>query len=347
MTRKIVCHSILAALVLIAVCSAVPSPLISADNLSSTVDLIGTGSYPADFLSSSDGAFGSDLGLGEFDLGLSVSIDSIPSTAVMQDFANRTSVLLSEDVAGEGGDLYSPVPPTQVVPSERVHLASETAITPTTGVFPNLIFQPAVQLYGPVINNFQAYGADSAYTNGFAASSGLGVASFKKRQLAGGLMSPLGPGSLVGSSAGGAFGHIPIAGSGFGGPIGSPPVIVNGAPTDVATDTLIQPIVNIQPHALQPVPVPVSAPYDYPVPVGVSVPVGPIGGWGSSDSGWGEWGSGWHGGGDCDGNCDGNRWGNDWWGDGWGSGWKGGWGSGWKGGWGNDCDWDWSNDCNW
>ncbi|KAF9125497.1 hypothetical protein BGW39_007343 [Mortierella sp. 14UC] len=348
MARKIVRHSILAALVLIAACSAVPSPFIaspdlaSVDPLNGTIDPLGTGSYTTDLLSSPADAFRTNLGLAGSDLGLNASIDPIASATAMGDFSDPTaalfggptSALLSGDVAGGGGGgvLDSLVPPTQVVPSQRVHLASETKVTPTTGVFPNLIFQPAIQLYDPLVNNFQTYGVGPAYTNGYAGGSGLGVASFKKRQLAGGPVGLSGPSGLSGGPAGGAFGPGPIGGA-IGGSMGTPPVIVNGAPTNVATDTLIQPIVNIQPHALQPVPVPISAPYDYPVPVGVSVPVGPvgpvgsIGGWGGNDCDWGKWGGRRHGGKDCD---------DDW-----------SWGNNWGGGWGDDCDWGWGNGCNW
>ncbi|KAK3832399.1 MAG: hypothetical protein J3R72DRAFT_495168 [Linnemannia gamsii] len=349
MTRKIVRHSILTALILIATCSAAPSPLIltSPDILSSSsidtfgnVDPLSTDHNA--FLSNPD-AFGSGLGVNVSDFGLSGpgSLDPISSSAAVGYFADPTSAFLSSGGVGVGdvgvqSNLDNFEPPTQVVPSQRVHLASETEVTPTTGVFPNLIFQPAIQLYDPLVNNFQTYGVGPAYTNGYAGAGrngGLGGATlFEKRQLVGGSMGSAGPvGGPIGGglAGGGAFGPSPM-----GGPMGLPPTIVNGAPTDVSTDTLIQPIVNIQPHALQPIPVPVSTPYDYPVPVGVPVPVRPIGpvgggGWVGSDCDWGKWGSGWHGGDDCDDDRGKNHWGNSWGG---------------GGGWGDDCDWGWGND---
>jgi hypothetical protein len=339
MTRKVVRHSIIAALAFITACSALPSPLITSPGLASADTLSGSavldiGSYTTDLFSNPADPFGINQSLTESDLGLNTLIDPIP----VRDFGDSTtallddpiSALLSGDIAGGGGRgergrrgeaLDSLMPPTQVVPSQRVHLASETEVTPTTSIFPNLTFQPSIRLYDPLINDFQTYGVGPEYTNEYLGDSGgFDVAPFKKRQIAGGL-------------AGGAFGPSPIGGGDVSSPMGSPPFIVNGIPTDVTTDTLIQPIVNIQPHTLQPVPIPVSAPYNYPVPIGVSVPVGSIepvgfpGGWGSNDYDWGKWGGGWHGSRDCD---------DDW-----------NWGEGWRGGWDDDYDWGWDNDYNW
>lgn len=350
MTRKFVRHSLLAALALVAVYSAAPAPaplpLLLTDPNSAPLGSVGSHGFlgtsgldPTDLLTSPD-AFGSNLG----------ALDSTPSDLLsggggFDSFASPIQVGgtgglvdpgFSSGFLSGGGDLASPAftpdllsgglgagpdsivtPPDQVVPSQTAQLTSETDVVPITGVYPKLTFQPAIQLYNPLVNNFQTYGVGPAYTNGFAGRGGLGLASFKKRQLGGMPMGPSGP---------------------VGGPGGSPPTTVNGAPTDVSTDTLIQPIVNIQPHALQPVPVPVSQPYDYPVPVGVSVPVGPIGpvgpvggggGW-DGDCDLGKWGGGWRGG-ECDG------WGSNSWGSGglWG-------GNSWGNcPWGEDCDGDW------
>ncbi|KAG0288657.1 hypothetical protein BGZ96_007574 [Linnemannia gamsii] len=292
MTCTFVRHSLLVAIALIVVCSAAPAPVplhISDPDL---------GSLGSDLLANPD-EFGSALG--------ALGRASTPSD-LLSGGAGLDSFVSPIQVGGAGGDLVDPAfssdllnggtgvgidsvaaPADQFVPSQTVHLSSQTEIVPTTGVFPNLIFQPAIQLYDPLVNNFQTYGVGPAFTNSYAVGrlggGGLGLASFEKRQI--GPMGPPGPVSPA------------LGGFGPGGPMGSPPTIVNGAPADVSTDQLIRPIVNIQPHALQPVPVPVGTPYDYPVPVGVSVPVGPVGG-----GGWGKWGGGW---GDWDGGF-----GNDW-----------------------------------
>ncbi|KAF9155694.1 hypothetical protein BG015_008925 [Linnemannia schmuckeri] len=338
MTRKFVRHSLLAALALVAVCSTAPAPsrlLLTDSDLGSLGSLGTTGLNLAGFLASPD-AFDSDLSTfaptstsdllsGGGGLDSSAAPIQVGGTGGLVDPAFTPDLLSG---GGGGGDLIDPVfppdllsevgtgldnitaSPDQVVPSQAVQLTSETDVVPTTRVHPNLIFQPAIQLYDPLVNNFQTYGVGPAYSRGFAGRGELGLASLKKRQLGGGPMNPVG---LV------------------GGPGGPPPTIVNGAPTDVSTDTLIRPIVNIQPHALQPVPVPVSQPYDYPVPVGVSVPVGPVGSggcWGG-DCNWGKWGGKW-----CGDDCD------SWNGSSWGGGgpWDGNsWGSG---SWGDDCDWD-------
>ncbi|KAG0208935.1 hypothetical protein BGX33_005973 [Mortierella sp. NVP41] len=344
MARKLVRHSILAALALAAACSAPPPYLLSSLDLSSSADpttTSGSGldsepSWPTLDADPSDNPPNATLGsfagfdrTGFFD-------DPVSAAAPEGGFpadpnADPSSLLLSVR-GGDGDDLDTFAPPTQTVPTQTVHLASETEVTPTTGVFPNLIFQPAIQLYDPLVNNYQTYGAGPAYTSGYAGGSagdagggggglglasfqklqlahGSGLASFKKRQLAGDPR-PMGPQGPGGAGFGGPGG--PEGPGGPGGPGGPYSTIVNGAPTDVSTDTLIRPIVNIQPHALTPIPVPVSAPYEYPVPVGVSVPVKPHGPVGKC----GKWD-------DC-------KWGGSTWGD---------WGGG--GGWGDDCDWNW------
>ncbi|KAF9896443.1 hypothetical protein BX616_007438 [Lobosporangium transversale] len=162
------------------------------------------------------------------------------------------------------------LPPPPVVPQQDVQIESQTDIISTTGVFPKLIFRPAVQLFDPMVTHYQnsnnipfsfplplpfpfsnsaaapaiAYNDDlDDPTNDFYLSSAppsLPPTSFRKRQL--------GPAS------------------------GPDPAGVIGSSSSVSVDTLIKPIVTVQPHALQPVAVPVSQPYNYPVPVGVPVP---------------------------------------------------------------------------
>ncbi|KAF9548211.1 hypothetical protein EC957_006978 [Mortierella hygrophila] len=359
MARKFVCHSLLVALTLVVVCSAAPapapSPLLLTDPDPASLGSLGTtGLDPTNLLASPD-AFGPDLDA----LDLTSPSNFLSGGGGFGSFAFPIQVAgtgglvdpgLTSDLLSGGGDLANPAftpdllsgglgkgldslvaPPGQIVPSQTVQLTSETEVIPTTRIHPNLIFQPAIQLFDPLVNNVQTPGVGPAYTNGFAGSGRFGLASFKKRQLGRGPLGTPGP---------------------IGGPGGSPPTIVNGTPTDVSTDTLIQPIVNIQPHALQPVPVPVSQPYNYPVPVGVSVPVGPVGPvggggcWGG-DCDWGKRGGGWRGG-DCGGwGC--NSWGSEgpWSRNSWGGG--GPWGGSSCGGgqWGDDCDWDWGFDNDW
>ncbi|KAF9964365.1 hypothetical protein BGZ70_006567 [Mortierella alpina] len=218
----------------------------------------------------------------------------------------------------EGGDVGSADVLTQTIPQNTVQLGSDTIITPTTAVLPQLIYRPGIEIHSPVVHDFQAYdrypggygydgyygglhgdhygspyayggdysgnyssdygndygidycggyGSDysgdyggdyggdynSDYTGGFMSdpfSSGL-----QKRQLR--------PASRP-SRSGPAFGNRPSD--------ASCPSGIAGCPSGISKDTLIQPIVSIQPYASAPVPVPVSEPYDYPVPVGVSVP---------------------------------------------------------------------------
>ncbi|KAK3825369.1 MAG: hypothetical protein J3Q66DRAFT_436460 [Benniella sp.] len=178
----------------------------------------------------------------------------------------------------------------QILPQQDIQIASETNVVPTTGVFPKLIFQPAIQLFDPLVSSYPSFGSIMATGiqgsgllpnpgpfmgaagavpfmgmlpggdgggggGGIAAQSplpspgavgggGSPVGMFKKRQLESGL-------------GGVAAGSIGATGAGRG---------IVGTPSGISTDMLIQPIVTIQPHALQPVPVPVSQPYSYPVP---------------------------------------------------------------------------------
>ncbi|KAF9185528.1 hypothetical protein BGZ51_000606 [Haplosporangium sp. Z 767] len=208
-------------------------------------------------------------------------------------------------------------PPIEVVPQQSVDVVSETNIVPITGVFPQLAYQPIIDVFDPIVNDYQTFGGldfggsaigspilggavmgDPNLGLSFGDPSlemlGLGSARFldfdaapggmlRKRQLV--------PPPLSGFSPSGApSGPFPP------GPVNTPvPQSIVGAPSGIALDTLIQPVVSVQPHALQPIPFPVSEPYNYPVPVSVSVP------W---DDGF-KWGFG----GDWDQNCD---WGHDW-----------------------------------
>ncbi|KAG0215099.1 hypothetical protein BGX28_000804 [Mortierella sp. GBA30] len=258
------------------------------------------------------------------------ALDHLPDSVL------NSSSDLSPTPFGADGD-----PLTQTMPQHAVQLGSDTVITPTTGVFPQLIYRPGIQIYDPLVNDYQTYGeypgnydyrgylGFSRYTGGYGSDLGFrGYDSgysgqsgetpydgpntgFKKRHL--GLSGPVCPAAGLpefspglGSISSGRYG--PSAGA------TSCPSGIVGAPSGIAKDTLIRPIVSIQPYASEPVPVPVSQPYNYPVPVGVSVPWCESGydrswggdgdfnkcsscGWGHRDCDWdnsGNWG-GWGG----------------------------------------------------
>ncbi|KAG0309088.1 hypothetical protein BGZ97_013164, partial [Linnemannia gamsii] len=183
MTRKFVHHSLLAAIALIAVCSAAPAPLplLLSDPDPGSLGSLGTSGHdPTDLLANS-GAFGSNLGAtlnptstSSGLLSEGAGLDGFPSPIQVGGAAGGDLInpAFSSDLlnggAGVGLDSIA-TPPDLAVPSQTVHLGSETEIVPTTGVFPNLIFQPAIQLYDPLINNFQTYGVGPAFTNGYAA----------------------------------------------------------------------------------------------------------------------------------------------------------------------------------
>lgn len=220
-----------------------------------------------------------------------------------------------------GADLGpSPFPP-HVLPQQDVHIGSETDVVPTTGVFPKLIFQPAIQLFDPLVSSYPSFGSimttgiqgSGLFPNADPSMGAAGVTPFMGMLPGGGggiASQPLPP-SLPGAMGGGG---PPVGmfkkrqlGSGLGGvPPGSPSAVgtsreIVGTPSGVSTDMLIQPIVTIQPHALQPVPVPVSQPYSYPVPVTVPAP------WfGSQCDGAGCGTCKWGGGGGCWGCCNDN-----------------------------------------
>ncbi|KAF8978999.1 hypothetical protein BGZ46_005936 [Entomortierella lignicola] len=180
---------------------------------------------------------------------LLVSITAAPSASHL--LSNQDlSDLSSSDVIPPSSAIASGS--TQVIPQQNVQIGSETGVYPVTGVYPSLIYQPAVQLYNPLVNNYQSSDPYDPFNNGgngfdssYPGDTPLGVnpdpaSLINKRQVS------VGPNAQSGG--------------------------VVGTPSDVSTNTLIEPIVTIQPHAFQPVPVPVSQPYTVPVPVGVSVP---------------------------------------------------------------------------
>ncbi|KAG0309097.1 hypothetical protein BGZ99_000981 [Dissophora globulifera] len=68
---------------------------------------------------------------------------------------------------------------SRVIPSQDVQIGSQTDVIPTTGVFPKLVFQPAIQLYDPVVSNFQSGGSygDDHDTNDYDGDSDYGDGS--------------------------------------------------------------------------------------------------------------------------------------------------------------------------
>ncbi|KAG0259310.1 hypothetical protein BG011_002731 [Mortierella polycephala] len=217
-------------------------------------------------------------------------------------------------------------PPTEVVPQQSVDVVSETNIAPVTGVFPQLTYQPNIDVFNPIVNDYQAFGGlgfggpaiggpvigspifGGAAMGGPSFGLGFGDPSIEMLDLRGAPFLDFGaaPGGMLrkrqlvapplsGFSPAGALGG-PFSLGSAGIPV---PQGIAGAPGGITLDTLIQPIVSVQPHAFQPVPVPVSEPYNYPVPVGVSVPTGDGYKWGFGGD-WGQdydWG---HDGGYCD-----------------------------------------------
>lgn len=249
-----------------------------------------------------------------------------------QDLAGSSAVLGPAATAGDAdpGDLSGvnvagdvPVASSQALPQQSVQLGSETDIVPVTGVYPQVVYQPAIQIYDPDVSDFQTYGGRGGVyggcSNGMYGGSvgGLGNDAVDMGDLApSGVVGPDGGlykrqlGPLGGGIVGGPAGPLGVGAAGFGGPggpgAGGPPSSIVGALSGISTNTVIQPIVSIQPHAYQPVPILVSQPYNYPVPVGVSVPAFPFGrscrrgrhgfGFGDDfDCGFDD---------DCDANCD-------------------------------------------
>lgn len=247
---------------------------------------------------------------------------------------------LMNGVGPAAGGLLPPSPlgpQVQVVPQQDIQIGSETDVLPTTGVFPKLIFQPAIQLFDPFVTRFPSFGS---ILNGAFPGAGTPLIGDPFMNLGmpgpaipmmnsfGGSMPPMGEAPLAAGPGPGPVGLPGAAGPGpglagvpgaaplgpmfrkrqldptLGGPLtgcsgttGAGLGIV-GTPSGIATDTLIQPIVTIQPHALQPVGVPVSQPYSYPVPVSVPSPwfgtPSPACGTGCATSKWGSgcWGGG-------------------------------------------------------
>ncbi|KAF9353246.1 hypothetical protein BGX26_008992 [Mortierella sp. AD094] len=171
---------------------------------------------------------------------------------------SASHLLSDQDLNGlaplDPSPLPAPVAPasTQVIPQQDIQVGSETDVYPVTGVYPSLIYRPAIQLYDPLVNNFQSYGAYNPLDD----NSDYGYGDYPDD---GSSYLDNGPAGIINKR------QVPTGPSGQSGG-------VVGAPSDISTNTVIQPIVRIQPHALQPVPVPVSQPYTVPVPVGVSVP---------------------------------------------------------------------------
>ncbi|KAF9571684.1 hypothetical protein EC968_000281 [Mortierella alpina] len=234
------------------------------------------------------------------------TVDSLSNSVNGTPNSSFAAPLGGSDIIGPADAL------TQTVPRNTVQLGSDTVIIPTTAVLPQLIYRPGIEIHGPVVRDYQtcgqhpggyehsgpygdpyggycgrpygcdyggAYGSDYGYdygdeyggdygndyggdyggdyTSGYDGGlmGGAFASSLKKRQLR-----PAAPPSR----------SDPVFGSRPGD--ASCPSGIVGCPSGISKDTLIQPIVSIQPYASAPVPVPVSEPYDYPVPVGVSVP---------------------------------------------------------------------------
>ncbi|KAI8596783.1 hypothetical protein EDD21DRAFT_438328 [Dissophora ornata] len=106
--------------------------------------------------------------------------------------AGPTGIGASPAGASLGPTTSSSIPTagSQVVPQQDVQVGSETDVVPTTGVFPNLVFQPAIQLFDPVVSNFQTYG--SGIGSGAAPSVSSGTFS-KRRDGCGSSAVPTGP----------------------------------------------------------------------------------------------------------------------------------------------------------
>ncbi|KAG0005664.1 hypothetical protein BGZ80_005283 [Entomortierella chlamydospora] len=127
----------------------------------------------------------------------------------------------------------------QVIPPQDISVGSETGVFPVTGVYPSLIYRPAIQLYDPLVS-FQSGDDGSSDYGVYGGYGGYGFGGYSYDA------SPYianGPAGVINRR------QVPT------GPSGQPSGVV-GSSSDVATNTVIQPIVRIQPHALQPVPVP-------------------------------------------------------------------------------------------
>ncbi|KAF9278819.1 hypothetical protein BGZ68_008334 [Mortierella alpina] len=241
----------------------------------------------------------------------------------------------------EGGDIGPADACTQTIPQNTVQLGSDTVIVPTTAVLPQLIYRPGIEIHGPIVRDYQPYGqCPSSY--GYAGPYGHPYGHYSS-PYGGGYGDYYGNdygGDYAGDYTGDYGGDYsvdytgdcnegligdpfssglkkrqlrPAGRSGRSGPASgsrpsdaSCPSGIVGCPSGISKDTLIQPIVSIQPYASSPVPVPVSEPYDYPVPVGVPVPwcdsgCNSCGGHGNDcgfkkcndcggGQGWGNWG---------------------------------------------------------
>ncbi|KAF9942519.1 hypothetical protein BGZ67_001132 [Mortierella alpina] len=248
-----------------------------------------------------------------------------------------------------GGDIGPEDALAQTILQNTVELGSDTVIIPTTAVLPQLIYRPGIEIHGPIVHDYQTYGGysggsgyggsygdpygghyGSVHGNGgdYGGDYGGDIGNFYGGNYGCDYGSDYGGGYGVDDNSDHNGGYMgvpsgllkrqlgPAGRSGRSGPsFGNKPSDTScpsgivGCPSGISKDTLIQPIVSIQPYASEPVPVPVSQPYDYPVPVGVSVPwcdsgCSSCGGHGSScgfkncndwgggqSSDWGNWGN--------------------------------------------------------
>ncbi|KAF9427478.1 hypothetical protein BGZ94_004813 [Podila epigama] len=221
------------------------------------------------------------------------SVGEIPGTATSSSpfLGDPVGASAAADLVPAGSaaaiDSASTTSPSTVVPVDSVLVGSETNVVPITSVYPHLFYRPEIDVFGPLVRDHSFLGdlgvGGIGDLGGIGGLGGIGSIGGMGDPLGGGLfkrqlggMGRVGGGPF-GVGPGGIGGGLGPVGGGvggaIGGPIGGPPNSFAGAPSSMITDTLIQPQVSIQPHALEPVPVPVSTPYDFPVPVGVPAPV--------------------------------------------------------------------------
>ncbi|KAF9970394.1 hypothetical protein BGZ73_006885 [Actinomortierella ambigua] len=162
---------------------------------------------------------------------------------------------------------------SQVVQTPSVELDHQVLIQPETSVLPVSRLQPIINIARPIIHIDPFYGSLAGGFGGFGVLGNYGMnAGF------GDVPYGYGDGGLLGYEA------LPTAeGPSFIGPtlmkrqLGGGPALGGptgnaGASAGLATDTLIQPIVNIEAFSPLPVPVKNPIPYQYPVPYSVGTP---------------------------------------------------------------------------
>ncbi|KAG0254046.1 hypothetical protein DFQ27_007081 [Actinomortierella ambigua] len=177
---------------------------------------------------------------------------------------------------------------SQVVQAPPVELDHQVLIQPETSVIPVSRLQPIINIAPPIIH------IDPFYDSLYGGYTGAGL--FDNYGMNAGIL-----GGLYGYGGGDSldYGGLPLSGgpgltgaplmkrqlgggSAFGG-LGGPSTLVGGGPapfgagsggmnTGLATDTVIQPIVNIETYTPAPVPVSNPIPYQYPVPYSVGTP---------------------------------------------------------------------------